>query len=198
MKQATFWILLVVFFLTCVGQIELSAQQRFKGGLVAGVNLAQLDGDNLEGYNKLGFNAGGRVSTILTERWQLSIEILYSQLGSSRSNNDYTSPYDRIRLNYVEVPVMMNFKDWKLHFSGGLVYGRLIDYSVEDFSGQDITDIEEFNSNALSIILGATYFINENWGISGYWQRSLLNIEGDPDASQLLGRNVILRGLYFF
>ncbi len=191
------WVSCVLLLMGSIWRMD-AQEQRFRGGLIAGINMAQIDGDRLYGYNKLGFNAGVKVNTILTERWQLSLELIYSQQGSSRSKNDLGSSYQRFNLNYVEVPVMINFLDWKLHFSGGLVYGRLIDFTVEDIFGEDITDAEEFNDNALSYILGATYFINDNWGASIHWQRSLMNMEGDPDDSDLLGKHILIRGVYMF
>jgi len=191
------WVSCLLLICCSLGSLE-AQERRFRGGLIAGVNLAQIDGDLLYGYNRLGFSAGAKVNTILTERWQLSLELIFSQQGSSRSRNDLGSSYERIRLNYVEVPVMINFLDWKMHFSGGLVYGRLIDFNVEDIFGEDITDAEEFNEDALSYILGATFFANENWGFSVHWQRSLINMEGDPNDSDLLGKHILLRSVYMF
>ncbi|MEL6944126.1 MAG: hypothetical protein AAFO82_15815, partial [Bacteroidota bacterium] len=68
-------IFLIIFTLLIVSVLQ--AQQRFKGAVVAGMNVSQIDGDLLFGFNKFGFNGGVQVSTIFTERWEMSVELLY-------------------------------------------------------------------------------------------------------------------------
>ncbi|HMO39031.1 MAG TPA: porin family protein [Saprospiraceae bacterium] len=173
--------------------------QRFEGGVVAGFNLAQIDGDRLAGFNKIGINAGGRVGAILSDRWQLSMEFLYSQQGASRSRaDDPASIYDKISLNYVEVPVMMNFKEWKFHVSGGVSYARLIDFRVIDFTGVDISDQQNYNENVFSLHLGATYYFTEKVGLEIRWFRSLNNMQADAAAGTFIGRSISTRLVYLF
>ncbi len=178
---------------------ETPPEQRFIGGLVGGINLSQVDGDKLAGFNKIGFNAGGRVAAVLAPRWQLSMELLFTQLGSSRNNNDDPSAsIDKIRLNAVEVPVMINFLEWKLHVSAGVSYLRLINYYVEDVFGEDITDLTNYNEDLFQVIIGATFFFNQRTGLNVNWSKSLNNLQGEPGAGTLLTRNVQVRGVYLF
>ena len=94
----------------------LQAQSRFKGGIVGGFNAAQIDGDESAGYNKLGLNAGIRGLAELGGRLQLSIDMLYSQRGARTSSKE--SFVNRTcTLNYLEVPVLLNIRDW-LHQIG--------------------------------------------------------------------------------
>jgi hypothetical protein len=39
----------------------------FYGGLIAGTNFTQVDGDNFAGYHKVGFNVGGVVYSRIDE-----------------------------------------------------------------------------------------------------------------------------------
>jgi len=178
---------------------ETMPDQRFIGGLVGGINLTQVDGDKLAGFNKIGFNIGGRVAAILAPRWQLSMELAFTQLGSSRNNNDDPSAtIDKLRLNAVEVPVMVNFLEWKLHVHAGVSYVRVINYYVEDVFGEDITDLADYNENLFQFIIGASFFFNDHVGLNVNWSKSLNNLQAEAGAGTLLTRNVQIRSMYLF
>lgn len=106
-------------------------ERTFYGGLIAGGNFTQVDGDNFAGYNKTGLNVGGIVYTKLDEHVAASMEVLYSQKGA-RSKGYFTvnsgtfiTDYG-ITLNYAEVPILLNYFDKrKSHFGAGFSYSRL-------------------------------------------------------------------------
>ena len=54
----------------------LEDEKTFYGGLIAGTNFSQVDGDNFAGYHKVGFNLGGIVYTKLDEHLSLSMEVI--------------------------------------------------------------------------------------------------------------------------
>jgi Outer membrane protein beta-barrel domain len=114
--------------------LYLEEKKVFYGGLVAGGNFAQVDGDWFAGYRKIGVNAGAIVYAQLAKHIALSLEILYSQKGSQSKSGQY-SPKDPsiylvkygINLNYAEIPLMINYFDKrKSHFGIGVSYGRLV------------------------------------------------------------------------
>ncbi|MBK7874113.1 MAG: PorT family protein [Saprospiraceae bacterium] len=190
------WIFLMGIFVLLSANVQ---AQRFVGGAVAGFNLSQIDGDLLAGFNKIGVNAGGKVAAVLSDRWQLSLELLYSQQGASRSkSDDLSSSYDKIKLNFVEAPVMINFKEWKFHVSAGVSYARLIDFKVIDFTGLDVSDQQDFNENIFALHLGATYYFNEKVGFEVRWFRALSDLQAQEDSSALLGRSISCRAIYLF
>lgn len=173
--------------------------QRFQGGITAGFNMSQLDGDRLAGYNQIGLIGGLRASALLTDKWQLSLELLYSQLGSDRARNDDPfSIYDNIRLNLVEAPVFVSFTDWKFKVYAGGSYGRLINYKVIDIVGEDITDNQNYNPDLFSMILGATFHFTEKVGLDMRWSRHLNSLQADAGDGRILGRQVSIRGVYLF
>jgi len=75
MVQKKLTLILVLF------PILLTAQPRFRAGVVAGLSASQIDGDISRGYNKLGFLGGLRVIARLKSRTEASMEILYPQGG---------------------------------------------------------------------------------------------------------------------
>lgn len=105
----------------------------FFGGVVAGANFTQVDGDRFAGYHKVGLNLGGIVYINLVEHLAGSIEILYSQKGSrahkpqeSADRSFVITKYD-IKLNYAEVPLMLNYFDRrKSNFGAGFSVARLV------------------------------------------------------------------------
>lgn len=173
--------------------------QRFQGGITAGFNMSQLDGDRLAGYNQIGLVGGLRAAALLTDKWQLSLELLYSQLGSDRSRNDDPfSIYDNIRLNFVEAPVLVSFIDWKFRVYTGGSYSRLINYKVIDVLGEDITDDQTFNPDMFCLIFGAAFHFSEKFVLDVRWSRHLNSLQADKGDGRILGRQVSIRGVYLF
>ena len=98
---------------------------RFRASILVGFNASQIDGDELAGFNKAGINVGGQVNIVLDRndwvgRFQPSVGIGFTQLGSAPSNNDnelYRS--QRFNLAYAQIPVMIHYIDQRWVFSAG-------------------------------------------------------------------------------
>lgn len=200
------------FFTMMLASSTLSAQEtverRFKGGLVAGFNVSQIVGDEAAGYNKIGLQAGAKVAIILKEKMDLSIEMLFSQRGSAaRNSNQGTFPF-KLTLNYIEVPVLFNYKDWKaededyyrLHFQAGFSYGRLISFSGDNNQFTSLGDF--FRDNDVSWVGGATYYLNERLGITARYSRSLYPFfvadATTPNVNSLVGFQLSFHTVYMF
>jgi len=183
--------LLIISILSLFFNLNISNAQTFEAGAAVGFNLAQIDGDGLFGFRRLGAAAGPILAINTAEKWQATTGILYSQLGSTRARIDRFSDFDNIRVNFVEVPVVMRFKDWRgkdddgdyfrLGFEAGLTYGRLINFRSIALTGEDISDSENFNPNAYNITFGATYFINHRLGVHAHWAKQLNDLDNDED-----------------
>ncbi len=202
------------FFTMLFAATTISAQEvverRFKGGVIGGINLSQIEGDDAAGYNKIGFQGGFRVAIILKEKMDLGVEMLFSQRGSAARNvNQGAFPF-KLTLNYIEVPVLFNYKDWeaeeedyyRLHFHAGFSYGRLINFSTDVNNFTILGDF--FRDNDVSWIGGATYYINENLGITARYTRSLYPffvIDENmmtPNASPLVAFQLSFQTVYMF
>ncbi len=197
-KHLIFIIVYVFFSLSLVAQKEEDKSSLFKGGIVAGFNAAQLDGDQFRGYSKLGLHAGIKVKYRIKEKMALHMEMLYSMRGSSeklkKSSNGNVQT--RIKLDYVEIPLLFSYKEWKIDFHSGVSFGRLIRSSTNDFSS---FTSESFRKNEISIILGATYLFNEHFGGTLRFARSVTNaLKNDVNADALLGHLLTFRVEYYF
>lgn len=171
--------------------------QRFKAGVVAGFNMSQIDGDKLLGFNKIGVHTGLKVYTILSERWEVSLSFLYSQQGTAAAKTDAQgSKYDKIKLNFVEMPVMIHFNEWKFKLGTGISYSNLINYTVIDILGQDISELENYNSDIFSFIVGVSLKTSDHLLLNLRWSKSLNNILDNSDRGQFRSRVIGLRAIY--
>ena len=105
--------------------------QIIKGEVFAGGNLCQVDGDECYGFKKIGVNAGAGALIPFTSWMDLGLEVMFSQKGAfKRDSLVYNSTYPHaynLKLNYVEVPLMLYFTDKDIASIGvGVSYGRLV------------------------------------------------------------------------
>lgn len=172
--------------------------QTFQASLLAGGNFSQIDGDDLFGYHQLGANAGIRVVAILNERWRVGPEILFSQQGARRNQNSANiSPFDRIDLNTLEIPLMVYFKDWRLTAEAGLSYQNLFGYTIISSGGEDITAATPLNSDLLAIKAGVTFFLTERLGLNLRFSRHLTDIDPNNTLNtSFRGKSVSVRAVY--
>ncbi len=200
---------LAFFLLLCFSlqSIHAQAQQRFKAGLLFGLNASQIRGDESAGYNKLGLHGGLRAVAVLKERMDLSIELLYAQRGSYLKGGISTAGDLKINLQYAEVPVLFTYKDWlheednyyKIQASGGFSYGRLLSVKAEGSFHDEET--EHFNTNDISFTIGAEYFTNRHFSIGARWTTSLnllYNHKHNVNLDSLRGYFLSFRGAYIF
>ncbi len=200
-----------LLFIGILFNLHLAAQdqqQRFGAALVLGVNAAQIDGDLYAGYNKLGLQGGIRGITILNEKSEISMGLLFSQRGSQNELNpdDFTERI-KIHLNYVAVPVAYHYKDWlvddyyRLQVHAGLSYGRLLSTKIQDLAIDELAN--EFNQNDISWIAGINYYFNRNFSLGFRYNRSitlLFNNRKNPNinANSLLSHFLSFQGVYQF
>ena len=97
--------IILVFVLIYFICIESRAQtSRFNGGIVAGLNFAELEGNGTTDY--FGLNAGILGTAKLSKHSQLSMEFLFSQNGEYVLPEYYPAlQYGQVWLNHIEVPI---------------------------------------------------------------------------------------------
>ena len=141
----------------------------------------------------------------------VSLELLYSQRGGRTSKSEESFGRDlEIDLNYVEVPVLFNYKDWydeeneyyKVQASGGFAYSRLINAESFGDTNKYNNEVDNFSSNDFAIVLGAEFFLSPKFSISGRWVTSINllfdNEKFNPNKNGLRGHLLSFRGNYLF
>lgn len=206
--------LVLIFFLFLIFDADTTTAQvqRFKAGFVGGINACQIDGDDLAGWDKLGLRGGVTAITRIHDKLDLSFDILYSQRGAASKTKD-TRFLERqyIRLQYVEVPVLVRYKDWliegsgedfhRVNFLGGLSYSRLINSVVTDgFQSPIVAHAAYFNKSDVSWSLGIAYFVNRHFGFTALYNGSinrLYNPLNDPTVPSGFAPVKPLRGKFW-
>jgi hypothetical protein len=146
---------LIVFFISGFSY----SQQRFNGGLKAGISTSQIDGDGFLGYNKAGPLLGAFVNTGFNknENMSLQMELMYISKGSRRQQDlNRGVSYMEFRLAYIEVPLLFKYTFSKFTGEAGLSYGTLIEHKEFDASGQ-ILYPSTFKKNEFAFNAGLNY-----------------------------------------
>ena len=208
-KSPLFFLLVFCLLGSQVQGQSYKQDRRFKAALMIGMNLSQVDGDKHSGYDKIGLQGGLRGITILNDELELSFELLFSQKGSK--SKDLTEAFNRpgarkplnMRLNYMEVPVLINYRIekldrnfYKFELHGGLSYSRLLNYSISEVNArvENETVFNEiaqfFSRNDISLILGTKVNFSPHVGFALRHTVALNKFYHDPDAL-----NVQIKGL---
>ncbi len=190
--------LLVLFIglFPLLGHAQEESESLFRAGILGGFNASQLDGDSYRGYDKLGASVGLGVKYRLPEKKiSLGMEILYSMRGSVEALK-VGDAQDKIKLDYIDVPVWVAYREWNIDFQGGLFFGRLINVKTE-LLGQ--YEPENFKKIDAGVFLGATYHFNDNFGASLRFTRSFINLmKKEANRNALLNHHLTMRVEYWF
>ena len=132
-------ILLVILISLPFFFVNQGFSQRFLGALSAGINLSQVDGDEVYGFRKIGFNGGPSVIVPFGKegKWTVTLELLFSMNGAYQKGYTDTVAPDtsvpasysgyKLNLNYIQIPLMVHFTDKKIIAGGlGFAYGQLV------------------------------------------------------------------------
>ncbi len=124
---------ILILFFVVVSTADLQAQI-IKGEAILGFSLTQVEGDEVHGFKKPGLQIGAGALVPFAKKWDVGLEVLFNQKGA-REGQQYLDTIDgkvftgeyKLRLNYVEVPVMIHFTDKDfITIGAGFSWGRLV------------------------------------------------------------------------
>lgn len=151
-----------------------TAQGRFDASIFAGLNMAQIDGDDAGRYNHPGLRAGIGTSIDLGTAWRPVIELAYTQKGS------YVSQYDRrLSANYVEIAAMMSYNcfDDRLRLAAGVAPAVLVGAKVTDSGVIDRLSSDNFcKVDWIPVTFAARYRLTDHLCLDVRWQNSMLSV----------------------
>lgn len=202
-QEITFHMIKNLILFSCIVLASHAGQaQGFRAGAVLGGNMSQINGDFIAGFNKLGIHGGLKVSRSINDKIEASVELLYSERGSRSSLRDINLL--KIKLNYVEIPVIVAYKDWlrddyyKMHFETGFSFGRLLQHSIEDVGG--VLSVDQIRDTDFSFLAGVTFFSTERMGFTLRYTQSinlLIDQKANPNFARLRGYFITFRTIYF-
>ena len=169
--------------ITLILSSTIAYTQNFNGGIITGLTASQISGDNLAGYNKLGFDVGGFVNLNTGRFTSLEMEMKYIQKGSKSQFSPFDTSAEqrhiyRLQLNYIDIPIIFKYNlrgiskhqsDSSYHLLNRLTVEIGLSYAVFlSKSEVDAVDLsiplssQPFKKYDFSVIAGLYYEINPN------------------------------------
>jgi hypothetical protein len=154
-------------------------QSIFRPYVVAGMNAAQVDGDDVAGYTKLGFNGGGGTFIMLPKNFSVGFEIIYSQKGAITTKNNRSPQFDYFKLNidYLDVPVMFSYHDKQRAIFGlGVILNNLV--RTKEARGFNPHGIQPFEYKRFAVegMANVSFHFRKNFGVNLRFAYSLTDI----------------------
>ncbi len=142
-----------------------SCAQDFNAGIRFGMCASQVSGDNLSGYDKAGILLGAFVRRDFSQKISLQLEMLFIQKGSRKEVSKIDNSYYRMRLHYLEVPLLFQYHvSKKITLEIGPSAGALI-FSEEDDQLGVILYTPPFEKLEISSHLGIQFVFSEKWAL---------------------------------
>jgi opacity protein-like surface antigen len=155
-----------------------SYAQNFDAFIIGGLNVSQIEGDKLSGYNKAGIIFGGATRFVLKEGWSLQQEIVYYQRGSRATDKELNNDNFSIkRLDYIDILLLANYainEDWSV--IGGLGFGAFVNVKSDVVEDRSVYKSDIFGT------LGVQYQLSEKWFAMFKGQYSLQTTSKIQDA----------------
>ena len=163
-----------------------SYSQEFRSGIIAGLCVSQVDGDNMSGYNRFGPQGGLFANYVFADKNAFQLELLYCMRGSATPSEKEPVVMGEIRSQYIDIALYYKylFND-KINAKIGIVPSHLIDYSYT-CNGVKQDNVAEFRKLGLTFSIGGEYFFDDNWFAIGDFNYSLISIrEGKAEFSDM-------------
>jgi len=150
----------------------------FKPYAGLGLSSSQISGDQLAGFNQIGFTAGTGMRIGYNEVWTPHLEILFTQKGSRKNARPDEGDYESylLRLNYVELPIFMDFVTGKTGFHFGVSPAYLIGIREENQNGEIQGLGREFKAFDLEGLIGIQYRFHPRWELVTRYNQSVIPV----------------------
>lgn len=155
------------------------------------MGTSQINGDNLGGFNLPGANLGAFTDYAFNDRASIQLELAFLQKGARDAISD-SSSFNKVRLNYLEIPLVFSYRWNQLGLELGPAFDILIT-SSEESNGFKIESDPPYYNYSLSSIVGLTWHFTEKFKISFRTNQSISVIRESnvpagtgPNAIQIL------------
>ncbi len=191
--------------------------QVIKTEALLGLNLSQVEGDEVYGFKKPGINLGIGAMVPFAKNWDVSFEITYNQKGATQKEQ-YQDTIDgipingayKLRLNYAEIPLLIHYTDKDfLTIGAGFSFGRLV--GVKEWEHKRVVESTTLNSgtynkNDWSYIIDLRVRLKGPLKLALRYQNSMVkirtrqfdNISGDVWTRDQYNKVLTLRLIYMF
>ncbi|MEJ7767786.1 MAG: porin family protein [Chitinophagaceae bacterium] len=151
-----------------------------QAGIKGGTNITKIDGQSFKDEFRFGYSLGGFAAIKVGEKWQIQPEVLFNQyntkVDSNYNNLVSSSNLKDISLNYLSIPILLNYSPTKLFtLQAGPQFGILLNKDDNLLTNGK----KAFNNGDLSMLAGIQINI-ANFKIGGRYVIGLKDI-GDVD-----------------
>ncbi|KFF12057.1 hypothetical protein IW15_10770 [Chryseobacterium soli] len=195
-------------------------------GIKGGGNAASFNSQELSLNNqKIGFHAGVFVNIPLSEKFSVQPEVLYNQLGArsvlsstdvtTGATNVKTKNEDKITMNYVSVPLMLQMRPTRnFYIEAGPEFSYFLDgktkgdrtvstttagvTTTQTASHSEDLNKDDVNKFNLGLGLGLGYDFTPHLGINARYVNSLTDMRNSkPEGTDPLNHRVFQLGLNY-
>ena len=166
-----------VIFVAAFAVAGFVSQAQTTFGIKAGLTIANLTGDDADGFSSKAGGYGGAFANIpVSTMFSVQPEVLFSMEGAKFDGG-------KLNLNYINIPVMLQY-----HSSGfvgelGPQIGILAS-AKQKIDGVGDSDAKDFlKSSSFAINFGAGYKLDNGFGFGVRYSLGLSNIAKESDAS---------------
>jgi len=153
-----------------------ASAQGFHIGIKGGANISKIDGKSFSDQFKWGYQLGGFSEINFAKKWGIQPEVLFTQTNTQTSS-EFSDIYHvslselkDVKLNYLSIPVLLNFKPSKLlTLQAGPQFGillnndkTLLQNGQEAFKNGDLALLAGLQLNLGAFKIYGRY----SWGIS--------------------------------
>jgi len=185
MKKNRIAVLATVVFLSCFSK---SLMAQFTFGLKSGLILSQVEGDNMVGFKKAGYDIGLTGGYELNENHDIIIELSFSQSGSNRRSEAIPQNINRslweIDLKTINIFTAYAFKfgdNWDgtkdYRFTGGFKFNKILDSEINIYNRRSVTnEVKSLNSSFISLRVGPGVHISDHFALDFFYEHTIGNI----------------------
>lgn len=162
--------------------IGLFAQAQF--GATAGLNMANVSGDDMDGDMKIGMHVGVSAAFELSDAMTLNTAVLYSTKGTQDEDEGVKMSAN---LSYIEIPVNLSFSiSDKMSLMAGPYIGLLMGAEVEVSGAGSLDGTADIKDDTRSmdfgINVGAGFAVTEVISINAGYEMGLATLDPDGDG----------------
>jgi len=190
----------ILLFILCFTWISCSAQV-FKPGIILGISGSQIEGDGFGGYDKIGLIAGGFVNTDISKKLSAQFEIYFINKGAFNAAHPDKGDFEsfKVNLKYIEIPLLLMYKQKQFKFEAGLYLGKLIGTpKLSNENGEIFINQYPFKSFDFGGLIGISYSLNDHFIFNLRSKNSLIPIRDFPSLDHKNGllNSLIRNGWY--
>ena len=166
-----------------------AASAQFRLGAKAGANLVKVEGKSFNDEFRYNYHVGGFAEIVVTRDKKLSIqpEVLFNQYSTTLDSsfksiyeNIITSEQSRVRLNYLSIPILLNYRlAGPIYLQAGPAFSILMDQNRSILQNGG----DAFKKGDFSMIGGAQVRIAKIY-LSGRYVVGLANINDIDDKDK--------------